>query len=54
MYLMRIQELDSNKVTVVKAEGKLSTIISQLALLNIHVIGYCRFDDGDDVVVTKY
>ena len=53
MYLMRIQELDSNKVSVVEAEGNIFTIISQLALLKIHVVNYVSMDKGDKIVLTK-
>ena len=53
MYLMRIQELDSNKVSVVTAEGKLATIIKELGLLKIHVIQYLKVEKHDKVVVTN-
>ena len=49
MYLMRIQELDSNVVSVVEANGNISTIISQLGLLKIHVINYVEMDKGDKI-----
>ena len=53
MYLMRIQEIGSDKVTVVTAEGKLTTIIKELGLLKIHVIQYLKFEKHDKVVLTK-
>jgi hypothetical protein len=53
MYLMRIQELGSNTITVVEAEGTITAIIQQLALLNIHVINYVSMDKGDEIVVIK-
>ena len=53
MYIMRIQEIGSDKVTVVTAEGKLTTIIKELGLLKIHVIQYLKFEKHDKVVLTK-
>ena len=53
MYLMRIQELDSKEVKVVEAKGNIFTIISQLALLKIHVINYVSMNKGDKIVLTK-
>lgn len=54
MYLMRLQQLDSDKITIVTAKGKIETIIRELGLLKIHVIQYLKFEEHDEVVLTKF
>lgn len=51
MYLMRLQELGSDKVTVVTAKGKIETIIQLLGNLAIHVVGYTEYEEDQQGIM---
>ena len=53
-YLMRVQELGSDKVNVVEASGNISHIIKELGKLEIHVLSYVEHDPQDPVAITKF
>jgi len=53
-YLMRVQELGSDKVDVVEASGNISHIIKELGKLDIHVVTYVEHAPQDPVAITKF
>jgi len=53
-YLMRVQELGSNKVNVVEASGNISQIIKELGKLEIHVVSYVEHDPNEAIQITKF
>ena len=50
-YLMRVQAIDSDKVHVVEAKGKISTIVKTLGLVNMHVVNYTEIDNDAEPIL---
>lgn len=50
-YLMRVQALDSDKVHVVKATGKISTIVYALGRIGMYAINYIEAGGNEETIL---